>query len=74
LVRAPQPKPVSGSGGIPALRAGKAGRTAPKNAQKRYEKPLITESSGMIFPESVWEDFSNGEWRSGCTECNRTWC
>jgi hypothetical protein len=37
------------------------------SSKKRYEKPII-ESSGMIFPEAVWEDFSNGQWCFGRTD------
>ena len=40
------------------------------SSKKHYEAPRITESFGMTFTESVWEDFSEGNWCFGCTNCN----
>ncbi|MDR2519283.1 MAG: hypothetical protein LBD13_07750 [Spirochaetaceae bacterium] len=40
------------------------------SSKKHYEAPCIIESSEMTFTESVWEDFSQGAWCFGCTNCN----
>jgi hypothetical protein len=40
---------------------------APK---KHYEAPIITESPEMTFTKDIWENFSEGNWCFGCTNCN----
>jgi hypothetical protein len=39
-------------------------------SKKRYETPVITEKSGMTFTKEAWENFSEGNWCFGCTNCN----
>ena len=39
-------------------------------SKKRYEAPVIIEKSGMTFTKEAWEDFSEGNWCFGCTNCN----
>jgi hypothetical protein len=39
-------------------------------SKKHYEAPVITEKSGMAFTKEAWEDFSEGNWCFGCTNCN----
>jgi hypothetical protein len=43
---------------------------AQSSKQQPYEKPLFEEQKEMVFPEEVWEEFSNGAWCFGCTNCN----
>ena len=38
--------------------------------KSRYEKPTIEEQEEMIFPEEVWQRFSDGQWCFGCSNCN----
>jgi hypothetical protein len=38
--------------------------------KKPYEKPMIIESEGITFTKEIWEDFSEGNWCFGCTNCN----
>lgn len=38
--------------------------------KEAYEKPEITEEKEMIFPEEVWQQFSDGKWCFGCSNCN----
>jgi hypothetical protein len=40
------------------------------SGKKKYEAPDFIESPGMTFTKEVWEDFSNGNWCFGCTNCN----
>ena len=40
------------------------------NVKKVYEKPLFQKENGMEFPEDLWEEFNNGDWCFGCTNCN----
>jgi hypothetical protein len=40
------------------------------SSKKYYEAPVITEKSGMTFTKEAWEDFSEGSWCFGCTNCN----
>jgi hypothetical protein len=51
-----------------------AARTEEKkiSSKKPYEKPVITEKTGMAFTKEAWEDFSEGNWCFGCTNCNCT--
>jgi len=35
-----------------------------------YEEPLFEEVEEMSFPEEIWEEFSEGKWCFGCTNCN----
>jgi hypothetical protein len=68
LVRAPQPKLVSGSGGIPALRADKAGRTAPKNARRCLGACLYDERN--VRRAGAFTSFAplRGFYGEGCME------
>jgi hypothetical protein len=38
--------------------------------KKHYEAPSIIESPEMTFTKNIWEDFSEGNWCFGCTNCN----
>jgi hypothetical protein len=40
------------------------------SSKKRYEAPCIVEETGMVFTKDIWEDFSEGNWCFGCTNCN----
>jgi hypothetical protein len=35
-----------------------------------YVAPVIREESEMLFTKDIWEDFSDGNWCFGCTNCN----
>ena len=37
---------------------------------KEYSAPIIQEEEEMLFPKEVWENFSEGNWCFGCTNCN----
>lgn len=37
---------------------------------KEYTTPIIVEEEEMLFTKEVWEDFSEGNWCFGCTNCN----
>ena len=37
---------------------------------KEYTAPVIVEEEEMLFTKEVWEDFSEGNWFFGCTNCN----
>ena len=37
---------------------------------KEYTAPIIVEEDEMLFTKEVWEDFSEGNWCFGCTNCN----
>lgn len=37
---------------------------------KEYEKPSITLETEMLFTKEIWEEFSEGNWCFGCTNCN----
>ena len=37
---------------------------------KEYTAPVIVEEEEMLFTKEVWEDFSEGNWCFGCTNCN----
>jgi hypothetical protein len=39
-------------------------------ALKEYVAPVIIEERGMLFTKEVWENFSEGNWCFGCTNCN----
>jgi len=38
--------------------------------KKKYEKPILEEQEGMIFPEEIWQEFNGKHWCFGCTNCN----
>lgn len=40
------------------------------NEKKHYEKPLLQEEKEMVFTKEVWDEFNNGNWCFGCTNCN----
>jgi len=35
-----------------------------------YEKPILEEQEGLVFPEEIWQEFNQGHWCFGCTNCN----
>lgn len=35
-----------------------------------YDKPVIEEQEGLVFPEEIWQEFNEGHWCFGCTNCN----
>ena len=35
-----------------------------------YEPAELVQEKEMIFPEEVWQQFSNGRWCFGCSNCN----
>ena len=37
---------------------------------KEYSTPVIQEEDEMLFAKDVWENFSEGNWCFGCTNCN----
>ena len=37
---------------------------------KEYSAPIIQEVDEMLFTKDVWENFSEGNWCFGCTNCN----
>lgn len=37
---------------------------------KEYVTPQITPEEEMLFTKDVWENFSEGNWCFGCTNCN----
>ena len=37
---------------------------------KEYSTPIIQEVDQMLFTKDVWENFSEGNWCFGCTNCN----
>lgn len=41
-----------------------------KLANAEYEAPKLQKEEEMIFPEEVWQQFSNGRWCFGCSNCN----
>jgi|GEM_PF-1252917 len=41
-----------------------------ENPLKEYVTPEITAEDEMLFTKEVWEDFSEGNWCFGCTNCN----
>jgi hypothetical protein len=40
------------------------------SSKKHYETPCIQETSEMTFTKNIWEDFNDGNWCFGCTNCN----
>jgi hypothetical protein len=40
------------------------------SSKKHYETPCIVEETGMVFTKNIWEDFNEGNWCFGCTNCN----
>lgn len=45
-------------------------QTLPAAPLPAYEKPLLEEQSGMVFPEEVFQEFNDKHWCFGCTNCN----
>lgn len=37
---------------------------------KEYSAPIVLEEDEMLFTKDVWENFSEGNWCFGCTNCN----
>lgn len=37
---------------------------------KEYTAPIIKEEEEMVFTKEIWENFSEGNWCFGCTNCN----
>lgn len=37
---------------------------------KPYVKPVIEPQDTMLFTKETWEEFSEGNWCFGCTNCN----
>lgn len=35
-----------------------------------YTAPVLEESDEMVFTKEVWEEFNEGRWCFGCTNCN----
>ena len=35
-----------------------------------YEKPVMEEQEGLVFPEDIWQEFNEGHWCFGCSNCN----
>ncbi len=35
-----------------------------------YVEPVFEEAEAMEFPEEIWEEFNEGKWCFGCTNCN----
>ena len=35
-----------------------------------YEKPVMEEQEGLVFPEEIWHEFNQGHWCFGCSNCN----
>jgi len=38
--------------------------------KKEYETPVFEEEKEMSFSKEIWEEFNNGKWCFGCTNCN----
>jgi len=43
---------------------------AQSETKKNYETPCIVEERKMTFPKEVWNEFCNGKWCFGCTNCS----
>lgn len=35
-----------------------------------YTEPVFEEETKMVFTQEVWEEFNDGQWCFGCTNCN----
>ena len=35
-----------------------------------YTAPVLEESEEMVFTKEAWEEFNEGRWCFGCTNCN----
>jgi hypothetical protein len=44
--------------------------TVQTESKKFYEAPCIVEETEMTFPKDVWNDFCNGKWCFGCSNCS----
>jgi hypothetical protein len=40
------------------------------SSKKCYEAPFVAETSEMTFAKDIWQDFSQGNWCFGCSNCN----
>ena len=38
--------------------------------KKEYVKPCLEEEVEMVFTKEIWDEFSDGQWCFGCTNCN----
>lgn len=38
--------------------------------KKEYIKPFLEEEVEMVFTKEIWEEFNDGQWCFGCTNCN----
>ena len=38
--------------------------------KQEYNAPVLEEVEEMVFTKEVWEDFNDGRWCFGCTNCN----
>ena len=38
--------------------------------KKEYITPEISQEEEMLFTKEEWEDFREGHWCFGCTNCN----
>ena len=38
--------------------------------KKTYEAPVLEEAQDVVFTKEVWEEFNDGNWCFGCTNCN----
>lgn len=38
--------------------------------KREYEQPILEEEQEMVFTKEIWEEFNEGHWCFGCTNCN----
>ena len=38
--------------------------------KQEYNAPVLEEVKEMVFTKEVWEDFNDGRWCCGCTNCH----
>ncbi len=38
--------------------------------KKEYQTPVFEEEQEMNFSKEIWEEFGDGKWCFGCTNCN----
>ena len=41
-----------------------------KNGKTTYENPVLIVEKNMVFTKEVWDEFNNGNWCFGCSNCN----
>ena len=41
-----------------------------KNGKTTYAKPVLIVEKNMVFTKEVWDEFNNGNWCFGCSNCN----